>query len=114
MKEYSQIKKEIEGLDFSDRIATQIALCVFESAYDKLTDEKFNALCNFVYICWNKSFCGYMQLIADVVVDCYMDCGYGYRKKAGKLTLKQLKEANYEDRERIFDVIYDAYQGGLF
>ena len=46
-----------------------------------MPDDEFNALCRFTQKVYNECDKGYTQLIADIVVDLYIDQEYGYRDK---------------------------------
>ena len=87
-------------------IEADIVSCVSASLNRKVQNKTFERLCSFVKWVWNKVDKGYTQLIADIVVDCYQNCGYGYRDKL-KLTLKDLDD--YEKRDEVINLFYDRY-----
>lgn len=104
MKDYSQIRRvlEEENITSLDVLAVAAVSC---SLCSSVSDREFNALCKCV-----DSFiedCGHIQLIADVVVDLYQDCGFGYLKDYGKAkcSLEKLETFDGNIKQEIWSII---------
>lgn len=102
---YNEIKTILTQHNITD-IDVDIVSCVNASLYKRVSNKTYNKLCSFVKWVWDKVDKGYTQLIADIVVDCYQNCGYGYREKL-KLNSKDLE--SYEKRDKVIDIFYDRY-----
>ena len=123
---YSDILKKFKENNIND-IDAEIVSCVNASLSKPVNDEEFNLLCSFTKSVWDKAEKGYTQLIADIVVDLYQDCEYGYRDENSTtdvwayseephfvpvtriLTLDDLKEQNHLKRDMVIDIFCNRY-----
>lgn len=79
-KSYSQIKEDLQKLNLLENIRTEIVMCVWASLIEVVNSSRFDLLCQAVYNCWTNAVNSVnLQILADIVVDLYQDCGYGYR-----------------------------------
>lgn len=104
---YNEIAKLIKSnnLNLIDLdITTSVLACVGNDK--RITDEIFDQLCSYTRTIWDKVDKGYTQLVADIVVDCFINNEYGYRQYC-KLTKKDLKEHNKIDE--IIDIFCNNY-----
>lgn len=104
---YNEIKKIIQNNNISLidlDISTSVLACVGNDK--RITDEIFDLLCSYTRKVWGSVDKGYTQLVADIVVDCYIDNSYGYHTYC-KLTKKDLKEHNKLDK--IIDIFCSNY-----
>lgn len=107
---YSEIIDVLKTNSIKD-IDAEIAICVNAALSKKVSANTFNLLCGFVYYVWSDVEKGYTQLIADIVVDLYQNCYYGYRTSHNKLLRKDLKECDYRKRDMVAVIFYDKYYG---
>ena len=85
-KSYSQIKNELQKLDLLETVRTEIVVCVWNSLNENVKNNIFELLCGAVFSCWDKSENNLnIQLTADIVVDLYQNCEYGYRNPEKKV-----------------------------
>ena len=108
--EYSKIIEVLKTTKIKD-IDAEIAICVNAALSKNVSSNTFNLLCDFTYTVWSDVEKGYTQLIADIVVDLYQNCGYGYRTSHNKLLRKDLKERDYRKRNMVAVIFYDRYYG---
>lgn len=123
MENYNSILKVLKDNNIRN-IEVDIVNCVDSSISKTVSEEEFEALCTFTKYIWDKAEKGYTQLIADIVVDLYQDCDYGYRNEEKEitkgydddkitfkqiLTLEDLKECDYRKREMVLDIFYNKY-----
>lgn len=101
-------------------IDIDVITCVKSSLSEEVTDEEFNDLCSFTKCIWNEVEKGYTQLIADIVVDLYQDCGYDYRDEDGYvdvegkeipkiLTIEQITEQDEDVKQMVKGIFYEEY-----
>lgn len=90
---YSFIRDLLKANDV-DNMDCQVLLAIDSALSKPVSDKVFDLLCGFTSLIYNELDKGYAQLLADIVVDLYQDCGYGYRTSNYKLTLKDLRECN--------------------
>ncbi len=90
---YSFIRDLLKAND-ADNIDCQVLLAIDTALSEPVSDKVFDLLCAFTSIIYSDFNNGYIQLLADIVVDLYQDCGYGYRTPEYKLTLKDLRECS--------------------
>ena len=121
---YAKQLARVEALS-SSTIKLDVMTSVKMSLDEPVSDKVFNQLCEVTEEVYDKVDKGYTQLIADVVVDLYQDCGYGYRNKKSKtikdyftgkeykvsqlLTKKDLEDLSWQKREMIIEIFYDKY-----
>lgn len=119
---YTEVREELKKLDLLQYIYAEIVICVNASLQDEVSDYEFNLLCSAVKKVWDKADMGYTQRIADIVVDLYQDCGYGFRdenyyetfhwtnpitKIPRAFTLNDLENFNAVHREMVLDLLCD-------
>lgn len=108
--------KGISAIDADIAMSVDMAL----DGEKPLNEEDFNALCKFVHYVWDNVEKGYTQLIADIVVDLFVDCSFGYRDEEATttvieaevphyLTLEDIKKLDWEKRQMVINIFYDAY-----
>ena len=108
MINYSEIINVLKLNSIKD-INAEIAICVNAALSKKVSANTFNLLCGFTYHVWYDVERGYTQLIADIVVDLYQNCYYGYRTPSNKLLRRDLIECDYRKRQIVEDIFYDRY-----
>ena len=90
-------------------IDTDIVIAVYFAEPYPLTDEEFDLICKYVSSCMDDVNVGYTQLMADIVVDMYCDCEYGYRTEDEYLTIEDLQNPYNEKRDMVLDRFCQAY-----
>lgn len=94
---YLDIKKILEENNIDASIAVDIVSAVQCSLPQKVEDDLFVALCEYVRYIWDNVERAYTQLIADVVIDCYFHCYNYYCCDNINLTIDDLKNKNKTD-----------------
>jgi hypothetical protein len=105
---YSFVRDLLKANDV-DNIACQVLLAIDSALSKPVSDKVFDMLCAFTSIVYSKLDCKYIQLLADIVVDLYQGCGYGYRPLDYKLTLKDLSECNQSVINAVMKIFYSNY-----
>lgn len=90
---YSTVRDLLKANDV-DNMDCQVLLAIDSALFKPVSDKVFDLLCGFTSIIYSEFNNGYIQLLANIVVDLYQDCGYGYRTLEYKLTLKDLRECS--------------------
>ena len=90
---YSRVRDLLKANEV-DRQDCQVLLAIDTALSKPVSDKIFDLLCAFTCIIYDELDNEHLQLLADIVVDLYQDCGYGYRNPEYKLTLKDLKDCN--------------------
>lgn len=106
---YSKIYNKLKRNNLIS-VQTEVAICVNASLPKEVSPSTFNLLCGYTKYIWDKeSFDMNIQVIADIVCDLYLDCGWGYRnrKKHRILKRKDLKELN--NRDLIGDIYCERF-----
>jgi hypothetical protein len=105
---YSFIRDLLKAND-ADNTDCKILLAIDSALSKPVSDKVFDMLCAFTSIVYSKLDCKYIQLLADIVVDLYQGCGYGYRPLDYKLTLKDLSECNQSVINAVMKIFYSNY-----
>lgn len=105
---YIEIRNLLRENKLECSIELDIASCVSCCVDNALDDETYRLICVYTRAIWDKADKSYTQLMADIVCDCALDCGYGYRSKI-KLTKNDLVKHNKLDK--IIDLFLDRYWG---
>lgn len=106
--QYSKIK-EILSTNQVDLVDAEVAIAVNMAQPCQITDEEFDLLCKYVSSCLKDVVIGYTQLMADIVVDMYCDCDYGYRNDDDFLTIEDLKNPYGAKREIVVNKFCLSY-----
>lgn len=105
---YSFIRDLLKAND-ADNTDCKILLAIDSALSKPVSDKVFDLLCAFTSIVYSKLDCKYIQLLADIVVDLYQGCGYGYRPLDYKLTLKDLSECSQSTINTIMKIFNINY-----
>ena len=107
MKNYIQILKTIQKMDWSERINSQIALAVFCATDGGDYDEnEFCGLCKITGTVLNDMDNANLQLIADAVCDAYFNKGYGYAESIGEISRNDFEHLTSEKEDAIIDAVW--------
>lgn len=90
---YSRVRDLLKNNDI-DTQDCQVLLAIDSALSKPVSDNVFDLLCGFTCIIYSKLGNDHIQLLADIIVDLYQDCGYGYRTLDDKITIKDLKECS--------------------
>ena len=105
---YSFVRDLLKANDV-DNIDCQVLLAIDTALSEPISDKVFDSLCAFTCIVYNELDYKHIQLLADIVIDLYQDCGYGYKPSNYKLTLKDLRECNSSVIDMVAKIFYSNY-----
>lgn len=107
---YSFIRDLLKSNDV-DNTDCQVLLAIDTALSEPVSDKVFDLLCAFTSIIYSKLDYNNVQLLADIVIDLYQGCSYGYRTPDYKLTLKDLKECSSSAINMVEKIFYNNYEG---
>lgn len=97
------------GLDVSIRPdIVSAVIASLESVDEPVSDDMFVAICSYVYNMWTKADTGYVQLMADVVVNCIYHCFEDSFCSKITLTYEDLCSLNHY-RDTVMDAYLEKY-----
>lgn len=113
MTNYSRVIEtlEREGIDYT---MAAVAIPVYW-ATDRPSDDEFNLLCLYVDRAMEDVDKSYYQLMADIVCDLYLDCGYGYRDVDSGLfltkeDLQEVEDTRWNEKlDMVINMFYERY-----
>lgn len=100
---YSGVRNLLKANEV-DRQDCQVLLAIDSALSEPVSDKTFDLLCAFTCIIYSDLDNSNVQLLADIIVDLYQDCGYGYRTSDCKLTFKNLRECSSSSKEMILKI----------
>lgn len=87
-----------------DRQDCHVLLAIDSALSKPVSDKVFDLLCAFTCIIYSDLDNANVQLLADIVVDLYQDCGYGYRTSDYNLTLNDLRNCSSVSKEMVLKI----------
>ena len=99
---YSNINNEINKINASLSSLSTVVSVKKALSYE-VSKEDFNAVCGYIEYVYSKMTEDYLQILADIVCDCYFDFGWGYRDSIA-LTYDNLLNLDYT--HKIEDMVY--------
>lgn len=112
MKNYKEILKDINSMDWSERTNSQVALAVFRAADgEDYSEDVFCGLCQITKTVWDDMDDSNFQLIADAVCDSYFNKGYGYAESIGKIYVNDFEKLTSEKEKAIINAVWNRIRG---
>ena len=112
MKTYKEILKNIEAMDWNERVKVQVALAVYCAADgDDYSEDEFCGLCKITKTVLDDMDNPNLQLIADAVCDAYFNKGYGYAESIGEIYVNDFEYLTSEKEEAIIDAVWNRIIG---
>ncbi len=109
MKNYETILKEIEKMEWPDITAAQTALAVYRAADgNEYGETEFAGLCKITQTIWDDMDDNpNLQIIAEVVCDCFFDKEWGNESGVPILNGKDFEYLSKDRENRIINAIYN-------
>lgn len=108
MRDYKNILNEIQKMEWSERMAYQIALAVYASCDGvEYSASQFKELCAVVRTIWDDMDNPNLQIIADCVCDCYFNLEWGYRNGKTIITDNDFGMLSVDKEDNLINAICD-------